>query len=135
MQLVGQTGQALSRILTKVGEINQLVADIAASAKDQAAGLHEVNSSINQMDHVTQQNAAMVEESTAACFALASEAQQLNELIRRFEIGEIGEVKPIRVAPRPSQRAHRAAVPAMKTLGAGGAARKIEVSEDGWEEF
>jgi methyl-accepting chemotaxis protein len=135
VQLVGQTGQALSRILAKVAEINQLVAEIAASAKDQAAGLHEVNSSINQMDHVTQQNAAMVEESTAACFALASEAQQLNELIRRFEIGDVGEVKPIRAALRPNQRVHRATVPAMKTMGAGGAARKIEVSEDGWEEF
>jgi methyl-accepting chemotaxis protein len=136
VQLVGQTGQALSRILAKVAEINQLVADIAASAKDQAAGLHEVNSSINQMDHVTQQNAAMVQESTAACFALASAAQQLTELIRRFEIGDVGEAKTARSAHRPAPRMARAgAVPAMKTLGSGGAARKIEVSEDGWEEF
>ncbi len=135
VQLVGQTGQALGRILAKVGEINGLVADIAASAKDQAAGLHEVNSSINQMDHVTQQNAAMVEESTAACFALASEAQQLTELIRKFEIGDIGEVKAIRPPVRHSHRPARAVVPQMRTTGAGGAARKIEISEDGWEEF
>ncbi|MDB5424409.1 MAG: mcpA, partial [Phenylobacterium sp.] len=67
VQLVGQTGQALTRILAKVAEINSLVANIAGSAEDQALGLHEINSSINQMDHVTQQNAAMVEESTAAC--------------------------------------------------------------------
>jgi methyl-accepting chemotaxis protein len=92
---VGETGQALDRILAKVGDINQLVAAIADSAKEQALGLHEISGSINQMDHVTQQNAAMVEESTAACFALASEAKQLAGMIS----GEgAGDSRP---APRP----------------------------------
>jgi len=143
VSLVGQAGQALRGILGKVGEINQLVADIAASAKDQAAGLHEINTSINQMDHVTQQNAAIVQESTAACFALASEAQQLAKLIEGFEIGEIVEARPVRkLAPAPAPRleapqSHPVQQPvySMRTVGSGGAARKIEVSEDGWEEF
>jgi len=85
VQLVGQTGQALDRIVTTIAEIHKLVADIATTAKEQASGLHEVNSAIDQMDQVTQQNASMVEESTAASFGLASESQQLAGLIARFK--------------------------------------------------
>jgi len=89
VELVGQTGCSLERIVDAVGEINQLVAEIATSAKEQALSLHEINSSINQMDRTTQQNAAMVEETTAACAVLAGEAQQLSVMIGRFEVGEM----------------------------------------------
>ena len=58
---------ALERIMTQVTEINNVVAGIASGAKEQAIGLDEVNTAINLMDQVTQQNAAMVEQSTAAC--------------------------------------------------------------------
>ena len=60
------------------------VAEIAASAQQQAAGLAEVNTAVNQMDQVTQQNAAMVEESTAASHSLAQEAETLAQAIARF---------------------------------------------------
>ncbi|HKT53922.1 MAG TPA: methyl-accepting chemotaxis protein [Caulobacteraceae bacterium] len=133
VQLVGETGQALDRILSRVAEINSLMSGIAASAKEQAVGLHEINGSINQMDHVTQQNAAMVQESTAASFALVTEAQQLSELIKRFDIGEViapaMEQRPTRPAPSPRrQRALRVA---------GGASLDLDVDadQDGWEEF
>ena len=85
--LVDQTGQALGRILAQVADINTVVAEIAASAKEQAAGLDEINTAINQMDQVTQQNAAMVEESTAASRALSRETEQLFELVGKFELG------------------------------------------------
>jgi methyl-accepting chemotaxis protein len=129
VQLVGETGQALDRILTKVGDINQLVASIAASAKEQAVGLHEVNSSITQMDHVTQQNAAMVQESTAASFALASEAQQLTVLIQGFEIGEDLSTHPR--GPALQAPPHRREL----RVAAGGGGRRAESAHDGWEEF
>ncbi|RZJ27245.1 MAG: globin-coupled sensor protein, partial [Brevundimonas sp.] len=64
VSLVGQTGEALQRIVGRVAEIDSLVAEIAASAQEQAVGLREVNTAINQMDQVTQQNAAMVEQTT-----------------------------------------------------------------------
>jgi methyl-accepting chemotaxis protein len=135
VQLVGNAGQALERILTKVGDISTLMTGIAASTKEQAISLHEVNSSIGQMDHVTQQNAAMVEESTAASFALVSEAQQLTEMIARFQIGAVAQPPPRR-APVP-ERAARVRRPAIVRGGRGAAtARKIEVDEDeSWEEF
>jgi methyl-accepting chemotaxis protein len=68
--LVGQTGSALQGIVGKVAEIDALVGQIAASAAEQASGLHQVNTAVNQMDQVTQQNAAMVEQTTAATHAL-----------------------------------------------------------------
>ncbi len=86
--LVGQTGEALSLIVNKVGEINALVRQIAASSRDQASALGEVNLAVNEMDQVTQQNAAMVEESTAASHALARDALDLSNLVGRFRIGQ-----------------------------------------------
>ena len=89
VQLVGQTGKALDGIVSNITQLNKLVAEIAASAQHQAAGLREINTAIDQMDRVTQQNASMVEENTAACFGLASESQQLADLIGRFKIGDV----------------------------------------------
>ena len=66
VSLVGQTGEALSLIVVEVEEVNGIVAEISSSAGEQATALNEVNTAVNQMDQVTQQNAAMVEESTAA---------------------------------------------------------------------
>jgi methyl-accepting chemotaxis protein len=95
VKLVGETGQTLDQILGQVIEINDLVGEIAASSKEQAVGLAEVNSAVNQMDQVIQQNAAMVEQSTAASHAVASEAAELELLIGRFQVGaEIHEYRP-----------------------------------------
>lgn len=87
VNLVGQTGQALDRIITNVGEIDSAVSDIAASANEQSTALSEINSAVNQMDRATQQNAAMVEQATAACHGLASDASELSNLINRFDVG------------------------------------------------
>jgi methyl-accepting chemotaxis protein len=135
VQLVGQTGQALDRIVTAIAEISKLIADIATSAKEQASGLHEVNSAIDQMDQVTQQNASMVEESTAASFGLASESQQLAGLIARFKIGDAPE-QPARVSvPTQTAPAKQRNVAIRHARSQGGTARKIAPAEAGWEEF
>jgi methyl-accepting chemotaxis protein len=131
VSLVGQTGEALQRIVGRVAEIDGLVSEIAASAQEQATGLQEVNTAVNQMDQVTQQNAAMVEQSTAASHSLSQEAESLAGSVSRFRIGSVAA--PAQTAPRPVQRT----VTALKTLGGGGAARKFEpvAAEEGWEEF
>ena len=77
VKLVAETGRSLERIMTQVAEINDVVGEIAAGAREQATGLEEVNSAINQMDQVTQKNAAMVEESTAASHSLSQETSKL----------------------------------------------------------
>jgi methyl-accepting chemotaxis protein len=87
VRLVGDTGQALSGIVAKVGEIDGLIREIAISSQEQATGLNGVNSAVNQMDQVTQQNAAMVEEATAASASLRNEAQDLARRVGRFQTG------------------------------------------------
>jgi methyl-accepting chemotaxis protein len=132
--LVGETGKALDRIVQQVGRITVLVTEIAASAKEQATGLHEVNTAVNQMDQVTQQNAAMVEESTAASKNLALEAEALADLVGQFKVRD-GAPTASRHAP-PRSAAH-APPPrtrtAMKTVGRSGAA--LKPATDSWEEF
>jgi methyl-accepting chemotaxis protein len=84
--LVGETGKALDGIVTQVRDVGGVIATIAASAKEQALGLAEVNTAVNQMDQVTQQNAAMVEEATAAAQSLADETGRLSRMIGAFRI-------------------------------------------------
>ncbi len=86
VDLVGQTGAALRRIVDQVVSIDERIREIAASAQEQATGLHQVNSAINQMDQVVQQNAAMVEEATAATQSLRGETGTLGDLVDRFKI-------------------------------------------------
>ncbi|MGO9132760.1 MAG: methyl-accepting chemotaxis protein [Methylovirgula sp.] len=84
---VGETGVALNEIVAQVIEINGVINSIATSAATQAAGLQEVSAAIGAMDKVTQQNAAMVEESTAASHKLAEEAAELAGLVDHFDLG------------------------------------------------
>jgi methyl-accepting chemotaxis protein len=86
IKLVGETGKSLERIVAQVIEINEVVVGIAAGAKEQATGLEHVNKAINEMDHVTQQNAAMVKESTAATHSLSLETSRLSELVSQFRV-------------------------------------------------
>jgi len=87
VSLVARTGEALGRIATQVADINVVVSEIAGSAEEQATGLAEVNTAVNQMDQMTQQNAAMVEESTAASHSLAGDANDLKALVGQFQTG------------------------------------------------
>jgi methyl-accepting chemotaxis protein len=85
--LVGDAGKALGRIAGQFVKIDVVIAEIAASAQQQSAALGEVNSAVNQMDQVTQQNAAMVEQTAAASAHLASEGESLIGLMSAFNIG------------------------------------------------
>ncbi|MEO8113387.1 MAG: HAMP domain-containing methyl-accepting chemotaxis protein [Phenylobacterium sp.] len=86
VKLVGETGVALERIQAQVLDIDTVVSEIAASAAEQATGLAEVNIAITQMDTTTQQNAAMVEQATAAAHSLTQETDELVRLVGRFEV-------------------------------------------------
>jgi methyl-accepting chemotaxis protein len=84
--LVGRTSEALHAIAARVVEMNALMGTIAASADEQATGLRQVNTAIAQMDQATQQNAAMVEESTAALHTLATRAADLDRIVGSFKL-------------------------------------------------
>jgi methyl-accepting chemotaxis protein len=136
VSLVGETGKALERIVRQVGEISTVVGEIAASAQEEALGLGQVNTAVNQMDQVTQQNAAMVEESTAASRVLADEAEELARLVGRFRVTGSGTV---RAAPErhanPSRAPERTTSSRPQTRGATALAHQPQAEEEGWEEF
>ncbi len=138
VDLVGQTGVALHGIVEQVTEINVIVSDIAASAQEQTVGLDQVNTAVNQMDQVTQQNAAMVEQSTAASHALARETEELKRLVERFDLGQSGPA-PKRAALSSGARAssNLRTFPALKSTGQGGALRKptAQAKAEDWQEF
>ncbi len=96
--LVAETGAALSSIERKVAEIDGVVADIAQSAHEQSAGLAQINAAMNQMDHTTQQNAAMSEQATAASRSLADESDRLAKVVAQFQFARDSEAPAPRVA-------------------------------------
>jgi methyl-accepting chemotaxis protein len=139
VSLVGQTGEALTRIVEQVAAIDNLVREISASASEQATGLNEVNTAVNQMDQVVQQNAAMVEEATAATHSLKNEAKALAEMVARFRVAEAA-MGTSQAAPRANDRppvdepAPRPAVSARPGRASSSAAAAVAVRDD-WEEF
>ena len=92
VKLVGETGEALTSIASRVAEVDGLVSEIASSAVEQSTALAEVNTAVNQMDQFTQQNAAMVEEAAAAADTLRTDAGQLSSLVQRFQTGSEASV-------------------------------------------
>ena len=113
VNLVGETGKSLERIMAQVNDINAVMAELAIGAQEQATSLTQVNTAINDMDGVTQQNAAMVEQTTAASHTLRREAETLTQLIGQFQIGQAAmhEPAPARVAPAPLRSATRPVAP------------------------
>jgi methyl-accepting chemotaxis protein len=104
VQLVGQTGEALDRIVGRVAEISALAGEISIATEAQATSIQQVNIAVTEMERTTQQNAAMVEQSAAAARSLTNEADQLARLVARFELhtmrqGSGEHSLPVRAAP------------------------------------
>jgi len=147
VKLVSETGEALRTIQKNIVAVNDHMEAITSSAKEQATGLSEVNSAVNQMDQVTQQNAAMVEETNAASATLAQETSRLRELIEGFDLGGVSAGRSLSgsrpsVGKTPSRRlevakpGHRPVPsPARQMLSniSGKAGNRAAV--ESWEEF
>ncbi len=142
VDLVGRAGDTLHKISEQVMGINSLIREISASASEQAVGLKEVSQAMNQMDQVTQQNAAMVEETTAASVALNDEAQTLKQLVARFRVAGANNASALRSTAQ-QMRAPTAA-PAYRPAAPAPAPRRMAVpqthgsaalAQDNWEEF
>lgn len=88
VSLVGATGEALDRIVERISEINALVNGIAGAAAEQSRGIGEVNSAVANLDKITQQNAAMVEETSTESKRLRAEAVELSGTLERFRVAE-----------------------------------------------
>jgi methyl-accepting chemotaxis protein len=144
VKLVRDTGVALKTIGDYISEINKHMESIATSAHEQSTGLAQVNTAVNQMDQSTQQNAAMVEESTAAAASLAQEAGKLRDLVSQFTVeaaraqtAALRQTAQVMARPalsntRPAASApvRPAARPAPRAASAATASKA-----DSWEEF
>lgn len=137
VDLVDKTGDALAAIVTSIAEISQRVSGIASSSKEQSVGLNEINSAVNDLDHVTQQNAAMFEETTAASHALTAEADALVAAVSKFELGNTNPAVHGNGEPKPA-KVERLASPRPVSDGSVALAmdkNKVEDVDAGWEEF
>ncbi len=129
VQLVNQAGDALGEILGSIGKVSGIVQEITSASQEQASGVQEINSSINNMDQMTQQNAALVEESTAAARALSDQAGKLSELMAFFKLGNVAA---------PARRPSIAARPmrdSSSIQSATDTSSMATASNDGWSEF
>ncbi|OCP07187.1 hypothetical protein BBX50_22745 [Ensifer sp. LC11] len=133
--LVRETGAALESIIVEVKEISSHVTAIVESAREQAAGIQQINTAVNAIDQGTQQNAAMVEQSTAASHSLAREASALNDLLLRFRTDGGASASPRGVAsaalataaPSPARALNRKLASAFRSAP--------QAQEAGWAEF
>jgi methyl-accepting chemotaxis protein len=98
--LVGETGTELEKIVGAVQEISRHVGAIVVAAREQSTGLQEINLAVTSMDQGTQQNAAMVEQQTAASHTLAVEADSLTTLLAQFRLGQGGGSAAVAATPR-----------------------------------
>ena len=130
VEMLGQTREALGKIVTRTGELANMIGRIAESANEQANAIGQVDQVVGQMDTTTQQNAALVEESTAASRSLAQEAQRMGQLVGRFDLGAHarGGMGGANVQRLPVRGPARAPSPAPMTQG------NLAVQDD-WAEF
>jgi methyl-accepting chemotaxis protein len=122
--LVDESGQVLAGIAQSVKQVTDIVAEIAAASQEQSAGIDQVNRAVMQMDEVTQQNAALVEEAAAAARAMQEQADELQIQVRYFRLQE-GVAKATVVRPAPPRPPVSSTAPRTTPLATAG----------GWAEF
>ncbi|HEY8357431.1 MAG TPA: methyl-accepting chemotaxis protein [Ramlibacter sp.] len=110
-RLVDAAGRTMTEIVSSVGKVSERIAEIAAASREQSSGIEQVNTAVTHMDQVVQQNAALVEEASAATEAMRTQAGALLQMVARFQVGGTG------TAPAPAPvRMPPAAVPAAPVI-------------------
>ncbi|PLY41966.1 methyl-accepting chemotaxis protein [Janthinobacterium sp. ROICE36] len=150
-RLVGQAGVTMGEVVDSVRRVTDIMSEIASASQEQSAGIEQVNLSIIEMDGMTQQNAALVEQAAAAAQSLQDQAAELAHVVSIFKLVE-GEEKPAAYVPAPVAAAPvavRKPAPALRPVksltrkaeaaapAASAAPRKVAAasSNDEWEEF
>ncbi|OHY63053.1 MULTISPECIES: methyl-accepting chemotaxis protein [Stenotrophomonas] len=138
--LVHQAGSTMGEIVASVQRVTDIMAEISAASQEQSAGIEQVNQTVVQMDETTQQNAALVEEATAAARAMEDQAVQLGEAVARFRLASQGTTAiPARPLAAPVPRQVAAAAPAAKPVPARtlrtATAQPALAADGDWQEF
>ncbi|MDB5972792.1 MAG: methyl-accepting chemotaxis protein, partial [Hydrocarboniphaga sp.] len=93
-KLVEQAGRTMDEIVTSVKRVTVIMSEITAASQEQSQGIEQVNTTITQMDEVTQQNAALVEEATAAAHSLEEQTSGLMSAVAQFKLDELAPAEP-----------------------------------------
>lgn len=128
--LVNASGETLQEIVTSVEKVSSVMREIASAAMEQTSGIEQVNTAISQMDEMTQQNAALVEEASAAGQAMADQARAMNEVVAFFSVGAQQASYSSPQASMPSRTVSKPKVASVKA-----APPPSSSSDDEWEEF
>ncbi len=104
-QQVGDAGAAMSEIVAQVRRVTDLIGEISSASAEQSSGIGQVNDAVTQMDQVTQQNAALVEESAAAAQSLKDQALRLSEVVSVFKLAPASESRQVIALAQASSRA------------------------------
>ncbi|HEY2733084.1 MAG TPA: methyl-accepting chemotaxis protein, partial [Polyangiales bacterium] len=99
-KLVNRSGETLSEIVASVKKVGDIIGEIDAASEQQASGIDQINSAVAQMDKNTQQNAAMVEQATAAAESMTEQARNMTELVRFFKVAGDGDGRDMQAALR-----------------------------------
>lgn len=108
-ELVDRSGSTMKEVVVSIKRVNDLMAEIASASAEQACGIDEINKAVTQMDDMTQQNAALVEQAAAAAESLLSQAEQLYDHVATFTVSDTAKAE-LRVTPPVTRR--QAALPA-----------------------
>ncbi len=141
-ELVHETGEALSEIVGATKKVGDIVAEIAAASGEQSMGINQVNQAVSQMDEITQQNAALAEQASAASVSMSDQSKHMDTLLAFFKAGEVpgGSQQPVLGSPpeivQPAARSSSVnrPVPAQR-VSAGVSRSAVADNEDDWEEF
>ncbi len=144
-KLVGQAGVTIDEVVTSVKHVTDIIAEISAASQEQSSDIEAINRSVIEMDGMTQQNAALVEEAAAAAQSLQDQASELAKVVSIFKLNAGEQRGQIKAAVAPARRAEVTRLPAKtkpkvaayKSLPATKAAPKkaAAAGADEWEEF
>ena len=136
-QLVEQAGRTMGEVVASVHRVTDIIDEISAASHEQSEGISQVNTAVAQMDEVTQQNAALVEEASAASDSLAEQARQLEQTVAVFRLAAEQEYQPRRPkAPAAKPQLSRTAAPALAKPAAKENRKPATASAvEEWEEF
>ncbi|CAM3123734.1 methyl-accepting chemotaxis protein [Janthinobacterium lividum] len=140
-RLVNEAGQTMGDIVDSIVRVTDIMGEITSATHEQTIGIEQINMAIAQMDEVTQQNAALVEEAAAASQSMQEQAGELAHVVGFFKTGNhvasASKLAPVRAAPAAPAIARPAAkpAPARKAVAAAPARRSNAAAESEWEEF
>ena len=140
-RLVNEAGQTMGDIVDSIVRVTDIMGEITSATHEQTIGIEQINMAIAQMDEVTQQNAALVEEAAAASQSMQEQAGELAHVVGFFKTGNhvasAARLTPVRAAPAAPAIARPAAkpAPARQAVAAAPARRGNAAAESEWEEF